>query len=182
MLMSSSVFAAGLPNDPFYFGAGLVQTNLSINQENVVSLNGLSGQADFENDGHSLKLLVGVDLDEHLSFELGLVDLGSVSLSDGVTTQKFISAESIYLDSILRQAIGDDVNVFALLGVTSWEVTNEFDETSTAGTGLHYGLGFDVNIYGSNNRVMRVLWDRHEFDQIILDEADSVSISVLFKF
>ena len=56
------------------------------------------------------------------------------------------------------------------------------EETLESGQGLLYGAGFDVNIYSSKERIMRIEWEHHEFDQITLNSADTISVSAIFNF
>lgn len=182
LITSSSVFATGMPKDMLYFGFGMVQTDLNINQENIIAINGLGAGSTFKNNGLSLNLMVGINLDEYLSFELGAIDLGSISLNDGTTTQEFMSATTVYTDAVFKQQISDNIKSFVKLGVSFWSTLNKSNDNTSEGLGLHYGAGLDINVYGASNRVMRLLWEHHEFDQVILNDADSLSLSVLFHF
>ena len=179
---ASSAFAFDLPKDPFYLGIGLLKSEIKINQNNIVAINGLNQQSVIENDGVGLQLIAGLDLDEHMAIELGLSDMGAVTLDDGVTRQQFMSVLNMNLDTVFKHRISQSFETFAKLGIAFWEVSGDNLDDSVGGSGLHYGLGFNVNIYGTTDRVLKVLWEHHEFDQTLLEGAESISASLVFNF
>ena len=56
------------------------------------------------------------------------------------------------------------------------------DSTLESGEGFLYGAGVNINIYNNKDRMLRVEWEHHEFDNITLDNVDTVSVSAIFQF
>ena len=182
LLISNNASAVNYLSERVYAGIGVAQSDLKLNNTNVVAVNNLSGQAKLENNGFGMDAYVGFKFDDHLALELGYVDLGSTNLDDGTTVQEYLKVNSLYLDAVLRHSITSRIDVFAKGGVSSWVADDLSNNESTDGEGLHYGAGFDINLYGDKARAMRVKWEHHEFDNVILESTDSVSASMIFSF
>ncbi|MDH5216630.1 MAG: outer membrane beta-barrel protein, partial [Gammaproteobacteria bacterium] len=182
LLITTNASAVNYLSDRIYAGIGLTQSDLQLNDKNVPAVNGLGGAANFENNGFGMDVFAGFKFDDHLALEMGYVDLGSANLDDGTTVQEFLIVDSVYLDAVLRHSVSSRIDVFAKVGISAWSVENVVTNESADGEGVHYGAGFDVNLYGDKARAMRIKWDHHEFDNLIVESTDSVSVSMLFNF
>lgn len=183
LIASSSVtHAAQWDLGRLYLGLGVMQSDSDINQQNAKALNGVSVQSSLSNDGFGMNLYVGLKLDERLSLELGLVDMGSVQVDDNAVVQKLFSIETLYLDAVLAQRVSDSVNSFIKLGVADWMLYDANYGSIADGMGLHYGVGFDIDLYGGKERVLRVLWEHQQYDGRYLSGTDSISASLMFNF
>lgn len=182
MLASSAVNAEGSLNEKIYMGFGISETSLKINQNNTIIVNGLEKQSVFEDDGFGLTAYVGIRLDEYLSLELGYNDMGSVQLTDSQGGNNFLDVQSVYVDAVLSRQVIKNIDVFALVGVSVWELTGKYEEPVSDGTDLRYGAGMDINLYGKRNRLVRIKWEHQEFDNLILSDSDTISASLMFKF
>ncbi len=182
LLITTNASAVNYLSDRIYAGIGLAQSDLQINNNNVAAVNNLGGQAKLESNGFGMDIFAGFRFDDHLALEMGYVDLGSANLDDGTTVQEFLEVDSVYLDAVLSHRVSSRIDIFAKAGVSAWSVDNVNTNESTDGEGIHYGAGLDVNLYGDKARALRVKWEHHEFDNVILEGTDSVSASMLFNF
>lgn len=166
-----------------YFGIGVNNSDFSINKQNAVTSNQLSNQSSFEDgSGGGLDIFAGIKLDEHLAVELGYSDIGSITINDGVSQTEFLSAESLYIDTVISKDLTSNIDMFVKMGISLWELRDANDRVTEDGTGINYGAGLDVNFYGNKERVMRIQWQHQEFDGITLEGADSISASMVFNF
>ena len=183
LLMSArSAFAEEKQRIGFYFGAGLSQTSLVANQQNLAVAYSTNPQSTFETSGFGLELMGGIKIDQHLAFEIAYTDIGSIALDNGITQQKVFSADLINVSAVLSHPLTDDIDAFGKLGVSLWETYDNDLNTMDSGNGLLYGAGLDINVYGSDSRTLRIEWKHQEYDNIILSSADTVSISAVFNF
>jgi len=182
LLASTNASAAIHLSDHLYFGLGVAQSDLQVNKQNVAALNNLSNQSSLEDNGFGMQTFLGIKFDEHVALELGYVDMGAVNLNDGTTVQEFMEAKSIYIDSVLSQRVTNWLDVFAKVGVSFWQAQDLSNNEKTDGDGMHYGAGFDIDLVGNRARVMRIKWEHHEFDNVILKSTDSISASLMFNF
>lgn len=182
ILVTSFTSVAQANNTGFYFGAGVSQTNLEANQQNMSVAYGTDPDSSFETNGLGLSLIAGITLDEYLSFEVTYTGLGSIALDDGTTQQKMFDADLFNLAAVLSHPISDKVDIFGKLGVSYWSTLDEDVDTLVSGSGIVYGAGFDINIYGNKNRTMRIEWQRQEFENITFESADTITASAIFKF
>lgn len=182
LAVSTAAGAAGAGKLPsFYVGAGLVHSELEINDTNQIAIQGFTPTTSFENNSNGVQIFAGLNIDEHLSVELGVADLGSVTLDDGLGQSKYLDMDALYFDAILSTSVTHNIDVFASAGVTAWSAYDEGD-TSIEDMGLHYGAGFDFNLYGTKDRVMRVEWEQYAFDDITFKDSSAVSMSLIFNF
>ena len=180
-LQTSPAVASPVESEAIYFGIGLSQSTISQNQQNVAARIPGGDQLDFEADGFGIKLTAGVELDKHLGMEIQYSDIGSIAVTDGTITEQLYEAESLIINTVLRQTVSKNVNVFGKLGASLWRLTDDNSEDIDDGNGLFYGAGFDINVYGNKDRTLRVEWEHHEFNNIILDSVDTVSLSLMFN-
>ncbi|MFW2373856.1 MAG: outer membrane beta-barrel protein [Gammaproteobacteria bacterium] len=182
LAFSASVSAKDNNKIGFYFGAGISQTTLAVNQQNMAITYSTDPQSSFETNGLGLDLMVGIELDEYLSFEVAYTEIGSVALNNGTTQQKLFDADMFNISAVISHPVSQKVDVYGRLGMSYWSTLNEEFDTMESGSGIVYGAGFDINIYGNENRLLRVEWRRQEFDSITFESADTVSASAVFKF
>lgn len=180
MMASSTALSA--ERERLYFGAGISNSDLQINQKNIIAANNLNPQSTFDNHDTGVEFILGVEVDEHLGFEIGYADLGSVALNDGTATRDYYTVDSLHVSALLGTAVTDNVDVFARLGISAWEIYDDQDDSVNIGDGLLYGLGTNINIYGMKDRVLRLEWKHHEFDDVTLTDSDTVTASVVFNF
>jgi len=180
-LTHNMAFAANPITDKLYFGIGLVQSELSVNKNNV-NANFTNNNSRLDSNGFGLELLAGYKVDDYLAFEIGYTDIGDVSSTNNSVSQNIFSVDSLYIDAKFNHNLTANIDAFAKLGVSMWEINSDVDSTLESGEGLLYGAGFDINLYNNKDRLLRVEWEHHEFDNITLNDADTVSVSAIFQF
>ena len=180
-LTQSTAFATNLINDRLYLGIGLVQSDLSVNKNNV-NANFTNNNSSLNNNGFGLEVLAGYKIDEFLAFEIGYTDIGDINSTENTVSLNLFSVDSLYINAKFNHNLSNNIDAFAKLGVSMWEVYKDYDSTLESGEGLLYGAGLDINIYNNKDRVLRLEWEHHEFDNITLNDADTISASVIFHF
>ena len=56
------------------------------------------------------------------------------------------------------------------------------DSSVGDGVDLTYGVGMDIDLYGGEERKLRIKWKRFEFDDVYLSSADLITLGLLFQF
>lgn len=181
-LISSNVLATSGPYEHWYFGFGIVTTDIQLNNDNLTSINNFSDQVTLENNTFGVQGFIGYQFDEHVALEWGFTDMGDININDGNTTQKFMSVSTSYLDAVLSQRINDSLTLFTQGGIAYWDTVYEGNDNQTNGTGLHFGAGMDINIFNNQDRMLRVKWEYLGADNILIGNTSSVSASILFTF
>lgn len=180
--LTSPVNASEWQHQKIYAGLGVSFSDISVNQSNIISANNLAADAAISTDGFGYQIFTGFKLDQHLSLELGLIDLGTLSVQDSTGKHQLASVDSLYMDVLLRRAVTQHTDAFVRLGISSWEIQNASDSVIASGDDFHYGLGLDINLYGSADRKMRIEWTRQSFDGVTLEDADTISASLVIEF
>lgn len=166
----------------FYIGAGISHSSFDINQLNMAAAYGTSPTDEFKIQGSGLNILMGFQVDPHLAFELSYADLGSVALDNDTVQRKVFDAEVINLSSKLSMPVSEDIEAFAKVGLSYWSTLDDDMDSLESGSGISYGAGIDINVYGNKDRIMRVEWHHQTYDEIVFNGSDTVSLSAVFKF
>ncbi|MDH5764782.1 MAG: outer membrane beta-barrel protein [Gammaproteobacteria bacterium] len=182
LITSYSANASDSSDIGFYFGAGISQTTLAVKQQNMALAYGTSPTSSYETNGLGLLLTAGITLDEYLGFEASYTEIGSIALDNGNTQQKMFDADMFNINAILRTPISENISIFGKLGVSYWSTYDEDLNVMESGNGIIYGAGFDFNIYGNNNRTLRVDWQHQEFENITFTDADTITATAIFNF
>ena len=148
---SYSAHAGGADDLGFYFGVGASQSSLDANQANMSLAYGSDPQSSFETNGLGLSLVAGLSMDEYLSFEASYTELGSIALDNGTTQVKMFDADIFNVSALLSYPVNEKVDVFGRLGLSYWSTLDENVDTLESGSGLVYGAGMDVNVYGNKS-------------------------------
>ena len=150
---------------------------------------GAFGQADAEvvgidiGDDSSFKFFGGAKINQNLGFEIGYVDFGEATLTgNGSLT---LSASGIDFALMGYIPVGQNVDLFAKLGLLMWDADATFVNVPGFGTGTVSDDGNDINygfgaIFGvSNNVSIRVSYEMYELDDIDVTNM-SIGASVSF--
>jgi len=182
-ILSSSSYAQNTSfAQSIYFGAGVAQTDIDINQQNIKAINALPAQSAFDNQGGGYSVFLGTKLDRYLSLEMAYTSLGDIQMTLNEQTTELFSIDALNVTGILSYPLSQNTDVFAKLGVAEWKLENENSFFNESGTGLTYGLGFDINLYDSKSRALRVEWTHQEFDEISINNSDTITASMVFNF
>lgn len=183
LINQQSVFASSSQGERFYVGAGISSTDLSINKANSMAKFPDYDDIFVGENAISLELLLGYQLDDFLSMELGFVDLGTLTARTGPVTKKLLTLSTFFIDATLATKVSEKVSVFAKAGISMWSATVDGSYDSVEeGNGVVYGAGIDLNLYGGDERQLRFEWKHHDFDELFLDQADSISMTLMMYF
>ena len=165
-----------------YFGVGVAQTDIDINQQNIKAINSLPAQTGFDNQGGSYSIFLGTKLDRYLSLEMAYSELGDIQMMQNNQTTELFSVDAISVTSALSYPLSQNTDIYAKLGVAEWKIENETSFFKDSGTGLTYGVGLDINLYNSKSRALRIDWMHQAFDEISINSSDTISLSMVFNF
>lgn len=183
VIFSTSTLAESTPfAQSIYFGAGVALTDIDINQQNLKAINSLPAQTGFDNQGGGYSIFLGTKLDRYLSLEMAYSELGDIQMTLNNQTTELFSVDAISVTSTLSYPLSQNTDIYAKLGVAEWNIENKNSFFKDSGTGLTYGMGLDINLYGSKNRSLRVEWTHQEFDEISINNSDTISASMVFNF
>ena len=130
---SSTVSASG------YFGLGFGSTDYDADDLSTFD------------DPTGIELYFGNKLSEGLGYEISYVDFGEAS--DGIPPEWHLDASSIGFSVLGIAQVGTDSEVFAKIGLHTWEAELREDGFGLLaegdGTDILYGLGFRSNISGN---------------------------------
>jgi len=182
-LCSVSTLAANNPfSSSIYFGAGLAQTSLELNEQNIKANNLVASQSEFKTNKNGYTLFFGTKIDSYMSLEMGYSSLGDVQVSQNNQTNELFSVDSVFINTSLSYPVTQNTDVYAKLGISEWSIESTNSNFNDYGTGLSYGLGLDINIYAAKNRTLRLEWMHQEFDEIALNTSDTITASMVFSF
>ncbi len=182
LVLSLNSFAG---NGGYYLGLGLGQSSFQLNESNIsANYDNLSDTSTFTSSSSAFSIFGGMPLDEYLSIELDLVSSGDISATQGNQKIKLFDVDTFAISAILSKQITENTRLFGRLGTHMWEISKSSGDQDTINSAVDftYGLGADINIYGSRSRQLRVQWNRYEYDGIYIDSNDIFSISLLFMF
>lgn len=171
-------------NAAYYLGLGLGQSSFQLNQANIVADYGnLDSSSTFTNSASSFNFYGGIPLDEYLSLEFDFVSSGDISTTEGNQKFKLFDASTFAVTTMLSKQITDNTRLFGRVGAHMWDISKSSGDRDTINNAVDitYGLGADINIYGSRTRQLRIQWNHYEYDGIYIDSNDILSFSLLFE-
>jgi hypothetical protein len=124
----------------------------------------------------------GIQFDEHLSTEGVFSPIGDVIATSAGSKYKLFDVTTLAIVASLSGRLGESSRIFGRFGVHLWDIAepNSDLDTISSGTDLTYCFGVDINIYDNADRQLRVLWSHYDFDQVQLDESNTITVSLLF--
>jgi len=165
-----------------YFGAGVSNTRLQINEQSIRSAGGVSAQSSLQNSQTGFSIFSGFRFDDYLSVELTYIDFGNYNTQTNGLKNELFSVDSLYLTSALNYPVSQNINSYIKLGFSEWQMDSKNLALQEDGTGLVYGAGVDINLYGSSRRTLKIEWLHQSFDDVFLSDSDSISASIVFSF
>lgn len=128
------------------------------------------------------KIFTAYRMDEFLSLEVAVVDLGDVLAEDGATLTNLYGVMGLSAEVTGRMPLSRRITAFGGFGFFVWDASRPNHTTVDSGTEMTWGLGLDINVYGGAERRLRVEWERYDFDSTLLERADFLSVGLLFAF
>ena len=178
----SPVYADENPAQNIYFGVGVSLTDLQLNEDNILANINLNGQYQFDNSSPAFKLFAGYRFDQYLAIEMDYTSFGNTAIDNGNQKTILFSADSLVISMALNYPVTQNIDLYGKLGVSAWIMDSSREILKTDGTGMAYGVGLDINLYGEKTRVMRVEWLEQSFDDVFLSQSSTLSASIVFRF
>ena len=181
LILPFQSFALG---ESYSFGIGVGQSSFQLKQASIIAnYSGLTSSSSFTDSSTTLLFSGGVQLDPYLSLNLEYLAQGDIKATESLVQKKLFDVSTLTFAVGLHHEFNERFNGYARLGVHMWDATTGSDFDSVDGTvDLTYGIGMDINIYGGRERLMRIQWDRYDYDGVYLDSSDVISISLMFIF
>lgn len=181
MVISLSTYAA---NDNYYLGVGLGHSSFELNESNIVAdYVRLSNPNNFTDSASAFSFYGGMPVDEYLSLEFDFVLSGDIAARESGRTIKLFDVSTLAITVMLSKTVTENTTLFGKVGAHMWDISESSGSLNTINNAVDitFGLGADINIYGSQSRQLRVQWNHYEFDGIYIDNNDILSFSLLFK-
>ena len=178
---SQAVKAEGASN---YFGIGIGQGSVSHKQNSLATTYPtIPASADVEDSKFGLHLLMGSWFDEYLGLELTLQDIPNYKAKNNTAQFEIYGVENISVFVTTRKNVFGQ-EFFAKAGLSFWSICGNADcgDELESGQSLAYGAGVNVNIYDSNERMMRLEWEHTAIDSIYIDSLDIISLNIVFSY
>ncbi|MCF6259516.1 MAG: porin family protein [Gammaproteobacteria bacterium] len=166
----------------WYAGVGVSTTDLTFNEANLSAAYAGGTDASFRQGGNTFKLFAGHQFDPFLGVEMGVISFGEIVMDTRLRQNNVFTANALYVDAVVTQPVHKNIDVQAKLGTSFWSLMDNDDNEIESGQGLTYGVGVNIDLYGSDERTLLIEWERYNFSGVALKEADSVSASIKFRF
>ena len=171
------------PTTPWYLGLGIGESILGLNKSNIASaFSAATTASSYNHDDFAFHIFGGYFLDPLLAVEFGYAELGNVIATTNGTSSRLFNIYSLYVDTLLNHRYNRNAAIYAKVGAHFWDIGTRSGSSITNGTDLMLGAGIELNIYGGNNRVVRVEWVRYQFDRVYLDSSDTLALNLVFKY
>ncbi|MCF6257615.1 MAG: outer membrane beta-barrel protein [Gammaproteobacteria bacterium] len=180
----SPVFAAPSFGDEkrWYAGVGVSASDLTFNEANLSAMYSDGSDASFRQGGDTFKLFAGYQFDPLLGIELGVTSFGEIVMDTDLSQRNVFTANALYLNAVITQPVLKNIDLQAKFGMSFWSLMDNDDNEIESGQGLTYGVGMNIDLYGSDERTLLIEWERYNFSGVALQEADSMSASIKFRF
>jgi len=171
-------------NENVYIGIGLINSTLTVNEAALSSKYANGNDVFMGEEPGNIEIILGYKRDRHLNLEMGFAGLGVINTKVGEQTITVAEVETFFVNASLSTRLSEKFKFYGKLGVSSWDVYSGSDRAKSidSGSGLLYGLGFDINLYDGDDQQLRLEWKHHDFDGLLLQQADQISVSMLINF
>lgn len=175
---------AGAAHPAFYLGLGIGHSSFDFNNSNIVSdFRQLSDAGTISDDATTFDFYGGIPLDEFLSLEFDLVLAGDVTAREAGRSSKLFDVSTFDVTAMLSKQVSANTRMFGRLGAHMWDISESGGALDTINNAVDvtFGLGADINLYGSTSRQLRVQWNHYRYDGIYIEDNNILSISLLFE-
>ena len=166
----------------WYVGVGITVPNLTLNETNLSSMYSGNATSTFDHSGNAFKLFGGYQIDPMLGIEVGITSFGEIVMDTDQTKSNLFMPETLYVVATATQPISKNIDVIGKLGMSFWSLYDNNDNTIESGQGLVYGVGLDINLYGSKKRSLLIEWEHYNFSGVALKEANTIGANIIFRF
>lgn len=183
-LLWSLTFASLADNHFYYLGLGIGNSSFGLNEDNIIAdFGGLSNDSRFNDDATSFSFFGGIPFDDYLSLEFDFVLAGDLTARDNNRSSKLFDVSTLAITAVLSKPVSDKVSLFGRIGAHMWDISESSGDLDTINNAvdLTLGLGADINIFGSHARQLRVQWNYYEYDDIYIEDSNTLSINLLFE-
>ena len=166
-----------------YAGVGLVNSRYNTNDKQLSATFDTGGTATYDSSNSSMAMFAGYRFDTYLALQLSYSDIGEIIQNDAALKQSLFGTDVVNISAVMTYPVTAGLGIFGKLGAFSWELDiADPADYSTSGAGISYGAGLDYNLYGSNQRHLRLEWDHYDFNEIFIDSVDTATLSLVFQF
>jgi len=155
---------------------------VAFNEANLSAVYSNGSDASFRQGGDTFKLFAGYQFDPLLGIELGVTSFGEIVMDTDLSQRNVFTANALYLNAVITQPVLKNIDLQAKFGMSFWSLMDNDDSEIESGQGLTYGVGMNIDLYGSDERTLLIEWERYNFSGVALQEADLMSASIKFKF
>ena len=163
-IIVSLLFALGLASPiqaqeiqyPWNAGLGLDLAHVSVNRS---SFPALSPAATINSNAYNLNFFAGYQIDEFLGLDFDWLYGGTVRANDLGQTTKLFGLNLMTFSATLNKTVNGNLHLYGKVGGTIWSFSSDQNVPKNTGAGPAIGLGADINLYGGNERKLRLEWD-----------------------
>lgn len=175
------------PTHQGYWGVGYNMTKFSTNRNGVLTtFNTLSPATSVDGATSNLAAFAGWRFDELLAAQMDMFTGGSVRATDAGVQKKLFEVSLLTISAVANHKLSDQLNLYGKLGGTffmlSQPLTSNASLTVDNGFGPSFGVGLDYNLYGGSERMLRLEWNYYRMDNVLLSNANGLTLSALFQF
>lgn len=181
ILLASSLFTlnahAAEPRAKAYAGLGLGLVNFAANKSSIPSL---SATSSVDSNSYNLNLFAGYQLDPFLGFEIDYIGKGGLTATDQGQTTKLFDVDLTTVAATIGTAVNDNIRIYTKLGGTFWNFSSQQNVKANDGFGPSVGFGADINLYGGDDRKLRIEYNYYHLDRVFVKDASNLSINAVF--
>ncbi len=179
------ISSTALADNHFYIlGLGIGSSSFALNEANIVADFGqVTNSSSFNDDSTSFSFFGGIPFDDYLSLEFDVVLAGDLTAKENNRSSKLFDVTTFAITAVLSKPVSDNIDLFARIGAHMWDISESSGDLDTINNAvdLTFGLGADINIFGSHARKLRVQWNHYQYDDIYIEDSDTLSLNLLFE-
>jgi hypothetical protein len=172
----------------FSIGVGLGYSSLNLNETNIInSYPELNTGAQFDDTATSFNLSGAWIMDNHFALEFDLVLAGDITATDSGREYKLFDVTTLATTVAYNYRISESTKIFGRFGVHLWDISagesyGYYSHSLSSAVDLTYGLGVDFSLFGNRSRQLRMQWNHYEYDGVLINDNDILSVNLVFVF
>lgn len=170
---------------PYYLSLGVGNSDFQLNEAGIdASYSAVTSSSEFDDSATAFSLYGAMQMDEYLSLEADLLLAGDITATEAGQVIKLFDVTTLALTLALSKQFGERTRLFTRAGVHFWDISESFGDLNTINnaTDITYGIGMDINLYGDRSRQLRIQWNHYEYDQVFINDSDTLTLNLLFMF
>ena len=171
-------------SNEFYIGGGVGKAHTSLNTGRTISnYPDITSNSNIDGTSTAYRVFGGYKFNQHLNAEADLTHGDAIIATESGQKHKLFDVNLLSFSALLVDSLGQNFRYYGKLGAFYWNLNEKSTTTAPLddGSGLAFGAGMDINIFGDNNRRIRIDWMRYRFDKVYLYQMDVYSVNILFR-